>query len=337
MGENVYRVNKPDELRKAGPSDLIVLVPVPGANPLYLKKETLEIYAYGVVHHELIHISGPTGTAKSSFIEAMTLPQNFFSICDFLGFKRKKPIRLYPAEMVCFETPGELYQRRALKDGTTYDEPSIIVKALRDAQEYKKSHHVVMWIKEMGRAHAPSIQGGLLDLMVKTRVRLPDGSTIDPMDIAWVCDSNYQAENDSVHTLVTFDDALKRRFRLNITLDYLAAEQEEQILHHLIQKWRLRSDLRLLVPKIVKLGQKIRYQRLEGNLQSATAPTIYGYEGLLKKMNELPHLSLQKAVFNNFLGNMNNEDAKTARATFNEVFGLQAEDEEEVNLSRSMF
>lgn len=337
MGKNVYRIDQPEELRKAGPSDLIAMIPVRDANPLYLKKKTLEIYAYGVVHKEFMHISGPTGTAKSSFLEAMTIPQNFHAICDFLGFKNKKPIRLYTAEMVCFETPGELYQRRSLKDGTTYDEASIIIKALRDADKYKESHQVVMWIKEMGRAHAPSIQGGLLDLMVKTRVHLPDGSTLDPIEIAWVCDSNYQAENDSVHTLVTFDDALKRRFRLNITLDYLDAEQEEQVLHYLIRKWNLKPDLRLLVPKIVKLGQKIRYQRIEGNLQSATAPTIYGYEGLLKMIDALPHLSLRDAVFHTLLGNTNIDDSKTAMTTFNEIFGLQAEDEEEVSLSRSMF
>jgi hypothetical protein len=337
MSENVFRVDKPKELQKAGPSDLIELVPLPGADPLYLSKKILEIYAYGVVSKEFMHISGPTGTAKSSFLEAMTLPENFLSICDPLNFQHKNPIKLYTAEMVCFETPGELYERRALKDGTTYDEASIIIKALRDADKYQKTHHVVMWIKEMGRAHAPSIQGGLLDLMCKTIIRLPNGSIIDQLEIAWVCDSNYQAENDSVHTLVTFDDALKRRFRLNITLDYLSAEQEEQVLHQLIRKWHLKPELQMLVPKIVKLGQRIRYQRLEGNLQSATAPTIYGYEGLLKMIDALPHLSLRDAVFHTLLGNTNLDDSKIAMAVFNEVFGLQAEDEEEATLLRSMF
>ncbi|BBO80664.1 hypothetical protein [Desulfosarcina ovata] len=337
MGENVYDVNSAEDLRKAGPSDLIVLNPAPGANPLYLPKKTTEIFAYGVKNKELMHISGPTGTAKSSFLEAMNMEENFFPICKSLGFNDHKPIKLYTAEMVCFETPGELYQRRALKDGTTYDEPSIIVKALKDAEAYRETHHAVLWIKEMGRAHAPSIQGGLLDLMVKTQIRLPDGAHIDAMDVAWVCDSNYQAENDSVHTLVTFDDALKRRFRLNITLDYLTAEQEEQVLYHLIRRWRLRPELRPLVPKIVRMGQKIRYQKIEGNLQSATVPTIYGYEGLLKMMDALPHLSLRDAVFHTLLGNTNLDDSKTAMATFNEVFGLQAEAEDEVSLSRSMF
>ncbi|MBW2645713.1 MAG: AAA family ATPase [Deltaproteobacteria bacterium] len=337
MSQNVFRVNKPYELRKAGPLDLIELVPVPRANSLYLPKIILEVYAYSIVYKELIHISGPTGTAKSSFLEAMALPENFLLICESLGFPHKKPIKLYTAEMACFESPGELYQRRSLKEGTTYDEPSIVIKSFRDGNKYKKTHHLVMWIKEIGRAHAPSVQGGLLDLMDKIIVRLPDGSTIDPSGFAWVCDSNYQAESDSIHTLVTLDDALKRRFSINITMDYLAAEQEEQVLHNLIKQWHLKQDLRMLVPKIVKLGQKIRHQRLEGNLQSATVPTIYGYEALLKMMNALPHLSLRDAVFYTILGNTSLEDSKTAMAVFNEIFGLQAEDEEEANLLRSMF
>jgi hypothetical protein len=313
------------------------MVPVPGANSLYLPKIALEIYTYGVVKKELIHTSGPTGTAKSSFIEAMALPENFLPICASMGLVNKKPIKLYTAEMACFESPGELYQRRALKNGTTYDEESIVIKSLRDGDKYKETHHIVMWIKEIGRAHAPSVQGGLLDLMDKIIIRLPDGSTIDPLGISWVCDSNYQAENDSVHTLVTLDDALKRRFSINLTMDYLSAEKEEQVLYHLIRKWHLRSDLKMLVSKIVKLGQKIRHQRLEGNLQSATPPTIYGYEALLKIMSALPHLNLRDAVFHTILGNISMEDSKTAMAVFNEIFGLQAEDEEEVHISRSMF
>lgn len=337
MSEHVFRINNPHELRKAGPLDLIEMVPVPGANALYLPKITLEVYAYGIVKCMFIHTSGPTGTAKSSLIEAMALPENFLPICESLGFLNKKPIKLYAAEMACFESPGELYQRRSLKEGTTYDEPSIIIKSMRDADKYRRTNCIVMWIKEIGRAHAPSVQGGLLDLMGNITIRLPDGSTIDPSGIAWVCDSNYQAESDSIHTLVTLDDALKRRFSINLTMDYLSAEQEEQVLYHLIRKWHLKPHLRMIVPKIVRLGQKIRHQRLEGNLQSATPPTIYGYEALLKMLDALPHLSLREAVFHTILGNTGIDDSKTAMAVFNEIFGLQAEEEEETDLLRSMF
>ena len=337
MSEKVFQISKQKDLRKAGPNDLVELNPVYGANALYMKKLIPDVYAYAIAKGELIHVSGPTGSAKSSLIEAMTLTENFSPVCKSLGLPSSKPVKLYTAEMACFESPGELYQRRSLKNGTTYDEQSIIIQSLKDAQKYKKTHYVVMWIKEMGRAHAPSVQGGLLDLMDKTIIRLPDGSTLDPSGIAWICDSNYQAESDSVHTLVTLDDALKRRFTINLTLDYLKAEQEEQVLHYLISKWKLKPDFKMLVKKIVNLGQKIRRQRLEGNLQSVIAPTIYGYEALLKMMDTLSNLSLRDAIFCTLLGNASMEDYKSAVAVFNEVFGLQAGVEEEPDIARSMF
>ncbi len=95
-----------------------------------------------------------------------------------------------------------------------------------------------------------------MDLMGKIIIRLPDGSTIDPSGIAWVCDSNYQAESDSIHTLVTLDDALKRRFSINLTMDYLAAEQEEQILHHLIREMAFKAGFENACSKDRKVGPK---------------------------------------------------------------------------------
>ena len=72
--------------------------------------------------------------------------------------------------------------------------------------------------------------------MTKGEVVLPDGAEINVREIAWIADSNYQAEQDSTHTLVTLDDALKRRFSVNLTLDYLSTEQEAMVLHHILKK-----------------------------------------------------------------------------------------------------
>jgi len=72
--------------------------------------------------------------------------------------------------------------------------------------------------------------------MMKGEILLPDSTRIDGSKTAWVADSNYQRENYDVHTLVTFDDALKRRFGVNLTLDYLTAEQEVQVLQHITRE-----------------------------------------------------------------------------------------------------
>jgi predicted proteasome-type protease len=70
--------------------------------------------------------------------------------------------------------------------------------------------------------------------MTRGNILLPDGTQVDGRQIAWVADSNYQSEADSRHVLVEFDDALKRRFSVNLTLDYLCAEDEVAILTHII-------------------------------------------------------------------------------------------------------
>jgi hypothetical protein len=236
MATTIYRVYRPDEYRLAGPYDLIELHPVPGQNPLFLFKWVLEVLAYAIAGHELIHVSGPSGSAKSSLLEAFHLaPENFLIVCASLGLK-PLPIKLYPIEMAIFEAPGELYQRRALKEGTTFDEPSLLVRSLEDAAEARGRFYPLIWLREMGRVHSSSVQGGLLNLMSKYDIVLPDGRRLDGSKIAWVADSNYQAEGESTHTLVTLDDALKRRFTINLTMDYLDLPQEIQVLQHILQE-----------------------------------------------------------------------------------------------------
>src|SRR5262249_55061018 len=161
--------------------------------------------------------------------------------------------RLYPIEMAVYEAPGELYLRRALAGGNTYDEPSRLVCALDDAARSRGDHYPLVWLREMGRVHSSSVQGGLLDLMVKGDLVLPDGRRIDGRGIAWIADSNYQAETSSTHTLVTLDDALRRRFSINLTLDYLNAEQEALILGRLAGH----ADAERIA-QVVKLGHVIR-------------------------------------------------------------------------------
>jgi len=239
MGSQIFRISRPQEYRKAGPTDLVELVPVPGQNPLFIMRWIVDTLVYGIVHGEFIHLSGPTGSAKSSLLEALYLvPSNFLAVCTGLRFKTL-PLQLHPIEMATYETPGELYARRALKDGTTYDEKSGLVVALEHATEDCGKSYNLIWLREMGRVHSPSVQGGLLNLMTKGDIALPNGRRLKGGGIAWVADSNYQAEQDSTHTLVTLDDALKRRFSINLTLDYLSASQEIQVLQHLMQEGAL--------------------------------------------------------------------------------------------------
>jgi len=321
MAHSVFRIYKEREYKKAGPTDLIELAAIPGGHPLFVLKNVLEAFVCAMVNAEFIHLSGPTGSAKSSLIETLYLSQeNFQAVCKALGFK-VLPLKIYPIEMATYETPGELYQRRSLHNGTTFDEKSTLVKALEEAATSGGKCYPVIWLREMGRVHTSSVQGGLLNLMTKDDIVLPDGTRLNGQGIAWVADSNYQAEEDSTHTLVTLDDALKRRFSVNLTLDYLSADQEVHVLEHIFPKDHGRDHD--LIAKVVKLGRTIRQKRAGGNLQSLPPPTIWGYLAFLRMAKSLPQLSLQQISMVTLLGNAATDDRKLIPSVFNEVFGLQ--------------
>jgi MoxR-like ATPase len=168
-------------------------------------------------------------------------------------------------------------------------------------------------------------------------VALPDGSRVAG-NVCFAADSNYQAETDATHTLVTFDDALRRRFTVNVTLDYLPPEQEVQVLSQMFKGKRLRRIDDDLIARVVRLGQRIRAQRQEGNLLTLPAPTIAGHVAFLQMTERMPHLSLQQIALSTALGNASSEDRKMALAVFNEVFGLQQElDEEDLTKGRGLF
>jgi MoxR-like ATPase len=185
--------------------------------------------------------------------------------------------------------------------------------------------------------HSAAVQGGLLDLMPpQGEVVLPDGCRVRAR-VCYVADSNYQAETDSTHTLVTFDDALRRRFNVNLTLDYLPPEQESQVVHHLLKERGLRRVDMSLIERVVRLGQAIRRQRQEGSLLTLPAPTIATYVTMMQMAEALPHMSLLQIASDTALGNAGREDRKMAFAVFNEVFGLQPQDEEDPITGRGLF
>ena len=242
MAYRIYHIDRPMEFRQAGTNDLIRLRPLPGRNALMVPKWLLEALAFGIADAEFIHLSGPTGTAKTTLIESLYREsENFRHLCAGLGFAYR-PLRVYPVEMAIFEAPGELWQRRALKNGATFDEKSILIQALEDASRYAATGFPLIWLREMGRVHSASVQGGLLDLMTKSDILLPDGSSLDVRGVAWIADSNYQAVQEGTHTLVMLDDALRRRFTVNLTLDYLAPEQEADILRRIYKE--MKNDAR---------------------------------------------------------------------------------------------
>ncbi len=336
MTTQVFRIDKKDDYQKAGPTDLIQMVPTPHGNPLFVLKWQLQSLVDDIVAHEFIHISGPTGSAKSSLIEAVcTVQPNFAAICSDLNLP-VKPVRLFSVEMAIYETPGELYQRRAISNGTTFDEPSQLVHSLNAASRDPEEYYNVVWLREMGRVHAASVQGGLLNLMTHDEIVLPDGSRVRGDGIAWIADSNYQAAQDSTHTLVTLDDALRRRFGSNLTIDYLPSELEALALGNLARDF-LQIDVSAdLINQVIRLGRLIRRHRSEGNLQSLVPPTIHGYLAFLRKSHSMPGMPPQQVAGATLLGNASKRDQEMLPALLQEVFGVQ-NPEDDKSLTANLF
>ena len=71
MSQHLFPITDMDQYRMAGPTDLIQLLPAPGANALFIPKSNLEILFSGLTRGELIHLSSATGSGKTSLIEAI--------------------------------------------------------------------------------------------------------------------------------------------------------------------------------------------------------------------------------------------------------------------------
>jgi MoxR-like ATPase len=319
---NVFSITDRKGYRKAGPTDLIQLLPVGSNNAMFMEKWQLEILVTGLCQNEWIHLSGASGVGKSSLIEALRNERNFRPVCEYLNFPIK-PLQIFETKIIYYDSPGELVFRRALRDGATFDELSEVAAALKDAATQRTTAYTAIWVREAGRAHSPSIQGGLLDLMTCGTIALPTGEEIAGAGIGWIIDSNYAAETEGTYTLVVFDEALKRRSTVNLRMQYLSAEQEVAALRFILRQDPRHSgcDANLIDP-VVALEHRIRAERSQGNLTSLAPPSIWSALGFLRMARALPHLPLYRIALSTLLGNASAEDERILPSLFAEIFGL---------------
>jgi MoxR-like ATPase len=304
------------------------LEPLPGNPPIIKELGILEVIAGGIVEGELIHIHGETGTGKNAIIEAIAyVPENWEALCGYLGVKHL-PLQVFPIEMAVFETISEIYSRRALSHGQTYDEPSAIVQAIRKASEMIGQVYPLIWLREIGRAPTASVQGGLLNLMTKGLVRLNNDEMVSGMGIAWIADSNYHTDDSSSHVLVTQDDALNRRWTVNVAFDYLTPEQETEILKFHKMQGYIPPINEELILQVVNLGREIRERRRQGSLLSLAPPSIYGFAAFLRASHRHGRLSPLEIAENTLLGAASMTDRESARVLFADAFAQKTNETE---------
>ncbi len=336
-----HDINDTDTCRKAGYKDLIRLNPVvrvvPEAegrgaksgksrevrtnNAIYAKKFQLVVMATAIEQNMIMHASGATGTGKTSLIHAVADDANWAKICRMVGIAYK-PVKLFVTNMVSYETPQEIERKRELKNATTFDAYSDLVRYMVEGNKLAKTHYPLIFIKEIGRAHSPAVQNALVTALEKPTIYLFDGTALDIGEIRFVMDSNYVSEEDDIYVLTEFDTALKRRVEINLTCDYLSPEEEAMIV---VNERKVKVKDLAKVKKVVQLGQKIRVRRKEGNLQSLTPPTIYGYLAAVKLMEQQPDMPMEHVMGSTLLGSAKEEDSEEAWLLYDEVFGLRME------------
>jgi hypothetical protein len=331
------RLWHPKEYTEAGHAELVVMPPRSGVPPMTSRKMVLEAICHGIVIRAFINVHGETGTGKSAILETLASDGRAWeALCRSMGV-RYRPLKVFPIEMVLFETPGELYTHRAIADGTTFDEESVLVAALREAERNAEDFYSLIWLREMGRVHSASVQGGLLNLITDGVIRLPNGDDIDGRSIAWVADSNYNAEETASHTLVELDSALARRATINIPFDYLAPDEEERITKYFVSEGYLPNVKEELIVKVVELGQAIRAQRRQGNLLSVAPPTLHGYFAFLRMTHGLSHLPPQEVANMTLLGSAAPSDRERLGGLCSEVFGIRKAQRKDAVMGGELF
>ncbi len=319
---NIFHVTSQD-YRKAGANDLIQLHGAHGNNDLFVPRYLLEIVVSAIVLHETLHIGGPTGSGKTALIEALCdVPENFLAIHEHMKLPGEpKPVRCWPVPVSSIDSPSEVYHLRSIApDRGTYFENSAIFNALEEAQspEVKEQFYCTVWFKELGRV-GEAVQGALVDVITQGRIAHPSRGSISTDGVAFLADSNYQAQDVAVHTLATFDESLKRRFRYNTTVMYQSPAVESIILRHICSDEGIAYDEEVLAG-IVKLGGKVREAKAAGKLVSLPPPTISAYLSILKIVRILPGLELRTLLENSILGNATNDDRKLFPALYHDTF-----------------
>lgn len=328
--QKIFRVDKPADYAKAGATDLIKMLPPPGAYPMFVQKFKLEAICAAFTRGLYVHCSGQTGTGKSALLHALArVPENFQGVCKALGFP-VKPLRVFPCELCQFEAASDLWQRRSIRDGTTYDEPSALVQAIDAAATCGEESYSVVWIRELGRAN-PGVQSGLLDLLTPTEIQV-GSKTIHTRWVSFCTDSNYQAASEETFDLVALDAAVNRRLPVRITFDPLPAEMEVEILKDLAKGLELKLPDPELIAKVVRLCQLLRKQRNDGNLRSLPPATLPGALAFLMMASALPHFAPQQIAAVSLLGCASPADSKITPAVFAEAFGtvLEADGDSDV-------
>jgi MoxR-like ATPase len=311
----IYEVT-PESYTDAGPSDLVRLEPLPGQVAPIVERQKLDLLVAGITTGSRIHVSGPTGTAKTLTIRTLLFrPSNFETICTVLGIPLL-PLAVYSCQIGRFDGPSELIFRRTARGGDIFDEDSILVKALKEQDKRKSENYAVILLPELGRALSEAIQGALVELISDTVLLDSDRRLLLTDHVCWLTDSNY-ADTTGEYSLVRLDQALSRRLSLSIEMFHPGEEQECAILRTLVP-----GSAPEELARIVRLAAGVRRARAERSLMDVPPPALDACAAFLRMRAKLPHVPVENLVFSTVLANCAPADRSRAGDLFANTFGV---------------
>ena len=321
----IYNIRNKREYEMASDEDLIRLIPAVGANAPVVRRSILEILAFGLATNSFIHVSGPSGMGKTLLLDNFQRQDENWKILLQKIKLPYKPLIIKSIEMCLFDSPSELWYRRSLrvKNGATetWDEPSAIVQALKEAATNNDTYYTI-WLREFGRVTNPLISTALLDLMTKSEIQIDSETRIPPNSVSWIADSNFQAANSGGgnYVLSPMCEAINRRFEVQVEMPYLPKDQEMEIVRYLVKENLPSEEIDdALIGNIVELGSKIRSLRNSGKISSVN-PTPYNYLAAYRLIKGLPERNIITILKNTLVGNPSDQDKAQIDSLINNVF-----------------
>lgn len=313
----VFKIEKVSEFKQARDNDLIRMLPAAkGNNPMYVEKYKLISLVLAIVYNEIVHLSGPTGTGKTSLLHALIdQPLNWRWMCTHLNIAFKR-LRVFAHSAVSFESPAELFYRRAIGPDGTFDEPSYLLQDLKKLYRHADRYYNAMWISEMLRMPS-TVQNAFVELINQKSTDAKGKVIGKGKKIAWIFDSNYQAAQDErfFFELSQFDEALKARNTVCLTFDYLSQQQEIDILSSSLSAEDRKDIPDMVLALLVEMAANIRQGKFEGKYEALPMPTFRQYLGFLKLLKR-GHLTVERLAEVVLFGFASEEDLVELRELF---------------------
>ncbi len=319
-----FKLNRKGAWQKAGPNDLVELQSPGGAgHGLFYKKNVLHYLTLTIAEGGCLHLSGNSGSGKTSLIEAVANdPENWRHLCLHNGIEHK-PLNLFRLAAYNFDSPNEVWHRRAINANGTYDEIQQLIVFIEYAIEHPDEGYFAVNIMEIGRMR-PQIQNALVHLITRGDIINPlNGNSIGRASIAYIADSNYVAAEQHDFLLAEKDTALFNRINeTGIEISHLGQEEEFTILKSIKSKIGCRELPDELLEKITYLGHLIRREQLEnGALTSINPVSMRQYMSFMKKAarsNMPPEELVEVTLF----ALASKEDRSTINELKSYVFGI---------------